>query len=163
MAFSPCEQYLYTAGDEAEIYQWDLKTRRCIARVGDTGAYNTTCLAAGNNLVASGSKMGSVNLYHVTDGKLEKEPFKTLMNLTTSITDLKFNHTSELLAFCSKWKKNAVKIAHIPSYTVYQNWPGVAPGVMKMPFCLGFSARSGFLACGNDEGKCHLFELAHFK
>lgn len=79
------------------------------------------------------------------------------MNLTTSITDLHFNHSSELLCFGSKWKKNAFKLAHIPSYTVYQNFPGVAPGVMKYPFCSGFSYKSEYLAMGNDEGKCHLF------
>ena len=31
-------------------------------------------------------------------------------------------------------QKNALKIAHIPSYTVYQNFPGVAPGVLKYAF-----------------------------
>jgi len=79
------------------------------------------------------------------------------MNLTTAITDLQFNQSSELLVFSSKWKKNSIKLAHIPSYTVYQNFPGVAPGVMKYPFCSGFSHSGEYLASGNDEGKCHLF------
>ena len=80
-------------------------------------------LAASPNgqLLASGSKMGSVNLFHINQETdlLEESPFKTLMNLTTSITDLKFNHSSEMLAICSKWQKNAFRLAHIPSYTVY--------------------------------------------
>ena len=84
------------------------------------------------------------------------------MNLTTAITDLKFNHSSELLTFCSKWKKNAFKMLHIPSYTVYQNFPGVAPGVLKYPFSLAFSSKSEFVAMGNDEGKAHMFQLDHF-
>ena len=65
--------------------------------------------------------MGSVNLFHIDPhtNVLETSPVKTLMNLTTTVTDLQFNHTSELLAYCSKWKKNAFKMAHIPSYTVY--------------------------------------------
>lgn len=61
------------------------------------------------------------------------------MNLTTSITDLKFGPTSEVLAFCSKWKKNALRLVHIPSFTAYQNFPGCAPGILKYPFCLDFS------------------------
>ena len=87
---------------------------------------------------------------------------KSIMNLTTAITDLKFNPTSQILAVCSKWKKNALKLIHIPSYTVFQNFPGVAAGVLKYPFCLDFSYSSEFFACGNDEGKAHLFHLSHF-
>jgi U3 small nucleolar RNA-associated protein 18 len=123
MAFSPCEKYLYSVGDEAEIYQWDLGMRKCLGKVSDTGAYNTTTIkvSPNGNLVATGSKMGSINLFHVDPqtSVLEESPFKTMMNLTTAITDLAFNHSSELLSFCSKWKKNAFKMAHIPSYTVY--------------------------------------------
>lgn len=84
------------------------------------------------------------------------------MNLTTSITDVKFNHSSELLAMCSKWKKNAFKMVHIPSYTVFQNFPGVAPGVLKYSMCFDFHYKSKFIAMGNDEGKVHMFELSHF-
>ena len=134
--------------------------------IADTGGFSTTKLAVSPNgqLLASGSKMGSVNLFHInaeTD-LLEDKPFKTLMNLTTSITDLKFNHSSEMLAMCSKWQKNAFRIAHIPSYTVFSNFPGVAPGVLKYPFSLSFSHQSEFLAMGNDEGKAHLFQFNHF-
>ena len=53
-------------------------------------------------------------------------------------------------------------MAHIPSYTVYQNFPGVAPGVLKYPFCGAFSRKSDYYAMGSDEGKCHLFLLNHF-
>jgi hypothetical protein len=37
--FSADDRYLYTAGDQAEIYQWDLKQRRCIAKIADEGAF----------------------------------------------------------------------------------------------------------------------------
>jgi len=63
--------------------------------------------------------MGTVNLFKVNDSTLDEKPFKTLMNLTTAVTDLAFNPTSELLSFSSKWKKNAFRLAHIPSYTAY--------------------------------------------
>jgi len=166
VAFSPDERYLFSVGDEAEIYQWDLNMRKCMGRVADTGGFNSMKLAVSPNgrLLASGSKMGSVNLFHISPetNLLEESPFKTLMNLTTSITDLKFNHSSEMLALCSKWQKNAFRLAHIPSYTVFQNFPGVAPGVLKYPFCVNFSHSSEFLAMGNDEGKAHLFQLSHF-
>jgi hypothetical protein len=34
------------------------------------------------------------------------------MNLTTAISDLKFDSTGQLLAVCSKWKKNALRLIH---------------------------------------------------
>lgn len=37
--FDKEERYLYTAGDQAEIYQWDLKQRKCVAKVADEGAF----------------------------------------------------------------------------------------------------------------------------
>ena len=48
-----------------------------------------------------------------------QKPEKTVMSLTTSITDLKFGPTSEVLAYCSKWKKNAIKMVHIESMTAF--------------------------------------------
>ena len=94
-----------------------------MGRVQDTGGFSTTAMALSPNghLLATGSKMGTVNLFNIDSDThvLEKNPFKTLENLTTAVTSLDFNHSSELLAFGSKWKKNAIKLAHIPSYTVY--------------------------------------------
>lgn len=67
VAFSKCETKMYSVGDQAEIYQWDLRNRKCIGKVQDTGAYSTTSLALtpAGDLLATGSKMGSVNLYHI--------------------------------------------------------------------------------------------------
>eukprot|EP00352_Strombidinopsis_acuminata_P000355 CAMPEP_0176340116 /NCGR_PEP_ID=MMETSP0126-20121128/1315_1 /TAXON_ID=141414 ORGANISM="Strombidinopsis acuminatum, Strain SPMC142" /NCGR_SAMPLE_ID=MMETSP0126 /ASSEMBLY_ACC=CAM_ASM_000229 /LENGTH=179 /DNA_ID=CAMNT_0017684129 /DNA_START=727 /DNA_END=1263 /DNA_ORIENTATION=+ len=165
--FSPCEKYLYTVGDEAEIYQWDLNMRKCIGRTGDEGNYSTTSVTVSpdGKLIATGSKMGTVNVFKIDEDSHTIEeggPIKTLMNLTTSVTDLKFNKTSQLLAYCSKWKKNAFRVAHIPSYTAFKNFPGAAAGVLKYPFVMDFSHTSEFLAMGNDEGKAHLYHLSHF-
>lgn len=121
-------------------------------------------LSPNGQLLATGSKMGTVNLFHVNKAgamMIDDAPFKTMMHLTTAVTSLEFNHSSELLAYSSKWKKNGLKLAHIPSYSAYKNFPGVAPGVLKYPFSLKFSHHSEFLALGNDEGKAHLFQLKH--
>jgi U3 small nucleolar RNA-associated protein 18 len=60
--------------------------------------------------------MGTVNIYSIEGGKIQEKPVKTIMSLTTAITDLKFGPTGQTLAFCSKWKKNSVRMVHIPSY-----------------------------------------------
>lgn len=162
IAFSSDEKYLWSVGDEAEIYQWDLTKRRCIKKIADEGGFNTTKIAVSSNglLLATGSKMGTVNLFNISPYTqlVEDKPFKTLGHLTTAITDLQFNKSTQMLVYCSKWKKNAVKIAHIPSYTAFQNFPdNSAPGVLKYAFCTGFSHDGRFLTLGNDQGKAHLF------
>ena len=142
VSFSHDDKFLYTVGDQADIYQWDLKQRRCVAKLPDEGSFQTTVIDASSDgkYLATGSKMGTVNIFSLDQPLNSKTvPEKTLMNLTTSITDLKFSPTSESLTFCSKWKKDAVRMAHIPSYTAFQNFPGSAVGILKYPLCLDYS------------------------
>ena len=140
--------------------------RKCIAKVPGAGNFNTThmVISPDGSMIATGSKMGVVNFYSVDAQThlIQNEPVKSVMNLTTAITDLKFNSTSQLLAVCSKWKKNAVRLVHIPSYTVYQNFPGGGLGMLKYPFCVDFSSTSEFFGLGNDQGAASLYHLNHF-
>ena len=88
------------------------------------------------------------------------------MNLTTAVSDLRFDQSGQMLAVCSKWKKNAVRIIHTGpggSFTGFQNFPaGHAVGVLRYPLTLGFSSDSQYFALGNDEGRAHLWHLSHF-
>lgn len=72
VAFNKEETLMYTVGDQAEIYQWDLKNRKCVARVQDTGAFSTTkvSLSPNGNLLATGSKMGTVNIFKIDDSRM---------------------------------------------------------------------------------------------
>lgn len=115
------------------------------------------------NQLATGSHSGIVNFYKINQSHtIDSSPIHSIPNITTAITDIRFNTTGQLLSICSKWKKNAVKLVHIPSYTVYQNFPGGGEGVLKYPFTMDFSYSSEFFAMGNDEGKAHLWHLSHF-
>jgi U3 small nucleolar RNA-associated protein 18 len=91
--FSGDERFLFSAGDQADIYHWDLRMRKCVAKVADEGAFHTTAIDVVDGHLATGSKMGSVNIFSIEDGEIQKKPAKTVMNLTTSITDLKFGPT----------------------------------------------------------------------
>ena len=167
-AFGRDGLHLFTAGDQGDIYQWDIRaTKKCVQRIADSGNFHTTCIDVSPNgqYIATGSKMGTVNIFDLDKGGVladNQEPAKTIMNLTTSITDIKFNPTSELLTFCSKWKKNAIRMVHLPSYKVYQNFPGAATGILKYPFNISYSHQGEFLAAGNDEGKAHLWYIPYF-
>ena len=126
--FSQDESYLYTAGDEGEIYVWDLVARKCIQRIADEGGFKITCLDASpdSKYLAAGSKSGTCNIYLLSQGLFAQDtpqsavkPVKTVFNLTTTLTTLKFHPSSQILLIASKWKKNAVKLVHLPSFTVF--------------------------------------------
>lgn len=99
ICFSPDDRFLFSVGDQAEIYQWDLKTKKCVAKYSDEGSFNTTHLVMSpdGRLLATGSYMGVINVYKfdsIKAHRLESNPMKSIMNLTTAITDLQFNPTS---------------------------------------------------------------------
>jgi len=63
--FSQDDHYLFTVGDQADIYQWDLRQRKCIAKLQDEGSFQSTCIeiSPDNKYLATSSKMGTVNIY----------------------------------------------------------------------------------------------------
>lgn len=165
VSFAKNGQELLGLGGDGEVYHWDVGTRRCIHKGRDDGCVKGTTLrvSSDSNLFATGSNSGVVNLYDrksFIDGK--SSPAKTFMNLVTSVDVLKFSADSQILAMTSKMKKNAVKLVHLPSNTVFSNWP-----TMKTPLqyvhTLDFSPGGGYLAVGNAAGKVLLYRLQHYE
>lgn len=71
VCFSPDDRYMFSVGDQAEIYQWDLNTRKIVAKTSDEGSFSTTHITMspdGKN-VATGSKMGVVNFFKYDQAK----------------------------------------------------------------------------------------------
>nr|XP_018915653.1 PREDICTED: U3 small nucleolar RNA-associated protein 18 homolog [Bemisia tabaci] len=155
---------LYSHGDEGEVYIWDVASRRCVRRFYDEGCIKGKSIAMSPNdqLLATGSSVGTVNIYKLPISSNNPTPIKTVMNLVTSITILKFNASSEILAMASGDKPNALKLVHFPSLTVFSNFPAMDTYI-KLPFALDFSPSSGYLAVGNNRSKVKLFRLNHFK
>ena len=83
------------------------------------------------------------------------------MNLTTLVSRLSFNHSSEILALTSKSKKDSVKLVHLPSLSVFSNWPtsGTPLGHVSG---VAFSRESEYVAIGNHRGKVLLYSISHF-
>ncbi|KAF2759960.1 WD40 repeat-like protein [Pseudovirgaria hyperparasitica] len=50
-------------------------------------------------------------------------PKKSLDNLVTTITCLAFAPDGQVLAMASRGKKDALRLVHLPSCSVFQNWP----------------------------------------
>ncbi|XP_016476862.1 U3 small nucleolar RNA-associated protein 18 homolog [Nicotiana tabacum] len=164
VAFTNDGQQLLSSGGDSQIYHWDLRTRTCIHKGVDEGSINGTalCTSPNGSLFAAGSDSGIVNIYNREEflgGK--RKPIKAIENLTTKVDFMKFNHDAQILAISSSMKKNSSKLIHIPSFTVFSNWPSPNQAV-HYPLCLDFSPHGGFMAMGNAEGKVLLYKLHHY-
>ena len=93
------------------------------------------------------------------------------MNLTTSINNLQFHPSSNILAISSKIKTDSLKLLHVPTQKVFSNWPksntplgrvtslDFSPGNTGSEYING----GGYMAIGNDRGKCLLYKLKGFE
>lgn len=157
------EETLYSGGSEGDLYEWDLRMRRCVRRFADEGSTQVTALSATESHLAVGSSSGVVNLYDRRGAKfMEGLPEKSLLNLTTSVDGVSFNSSSELLLMHSRWKKDALRLVHVASKTVYANWPNFKSHLM-LPFCASFSGDSKYLCVGNEEGQVSLNKIVYYQ
>jgi U3 small nucleolar RNA-associated protein 18 len=167
---------LISLGDDARAYVWDVRTRRCVGRWLDEGGPGRTELAVDGRgkYLATGSRSGVVNVYGADEAferttaksvdsttDIERKPLKAIMNLTTAATTLRFNPSGELLAAASRSEKDSLKLVHLPSLTVFSNWPraGTPLGHVRD---VAFSKGSEYMALGNDKGNVLLYSLAHY-
>jgi U3 small nucleolar RNA-associated protein 18 len=139
------------AGKNGEVTEWSVDGG-VVGRWTDEGAVGTTVIAlggssgregwlGGDRWVAIGSSSGVVNVYDrrawsendpsVESAKADSnngipkapKPLRALQNLTTPISHLEFTADGQVLAMASRWKNNAMRLVHLPSATVFKNWP----------------------------------------
>ena len=165
LTFSPDGEYLYSHGVGGEVYIWDIRNQECVHRFVDDGCIKGTAIAVSRNnrYLATGSNSGVVNIYKRTDFWTNPNPTpeKIVLNLTTTVTSLKFNPTTEILAMGSEVKDNAVKMLHLPSMTVFSNFPSFNYN-FKRPNCMDFSLNGGYFSIGNNKGAANLYKLKHY-
>ena len=148
------------------------------------GGRNGPAELGGDRWVAVGSNSGILNVYDRND-LIEKSPQKNDSNqkeqnrpeklkeirikklptptrvfeqLTTSISVVAFSPDGQLLAFGSQHKKDALRLVHLPSCTVYRNWPTEQTPLGRVT-AIAFSSKSDVLAVGNDVGRVRLWEI----
>lgn len=63
---------------------------------------------------------------------------------------------AQVLAIASSDKKDALRLVHTASGTVFPNWP-TQRTPLGYPHCLDFSPTSNYLAVGNDKGRVLLY------
>jgi U3 small nucleolar RNA-associated protein 18 len=130
-----------------------------------------TKTAVSSRHLAVGAESGVVNLYSEQTGysagkavatTQNRKPIKSIMNLHTSADLVRFNGDGQILAMSTRREKNSLKLLHVPSGTVFSNWP-TSKTPLNYVWSMDFSPESKFLAIGNDKGKCLLYRMMHYQ
>jgi U3 small nucleolar RNA-associated protein 18 len=163
---------LLSSGDDGVVHVWDLRTHRLLARHYDEGMQCSTAMdiAPADDTYVIGSDSGIVNAY-ATDAALSGggdptdfstaqhlKPTKVLTQLTTRINIARFNRDGSVLAMSSRTIKDALRLVHVPTMTVFHNWPTDRTPLHYVS-AVGFSPSGGWLAVGNDRGRALLFRM----
>ncbi|GBE59848.1 WD-40 repeat containing protein, putative [Babesia ovata] len=164
-----------TADKEANIYEWDLATGRCLHKFKDDHSLHLSSFAISpgaheefsrHAFVAAGSQMGFLNLFPLLPGAAEDEErscikrdlLKSYGNLSTPITSISADDSGKFIAYGSEHKKNALRIIHNPSGCVIGNWPTENVGLGRVTD-VAFASRFSTLAVGNRAGRVQFFRI----
>ena len=130
----------------------------------------------GDRWVAVGSSSGIVNVYDRREwaSSIHKQqpppgqpaytvpktpsPLRTLTQLTTPTSHLHFSRDGQMLVMASRWKKDALRLIHLPSCTVYRNWPTDKTPLGRVS-SVALSPDGAMLAVGNEQGAIRLWEI----
>jgi U3 small nucleolar RNA-associated protein 18 len=109
---------------------------------------------------------------------------RAIMNLTTKVDSLSFHPSGQILAVGSSevsrrlvllrakltfallctfldQKNDQLRLVHLPSLTVFSNWPTESTPIRKLQ-CCEFSPGGGYFAIGSSTGKVLLYRVQHF-
>jgi len=164
ITFSPDGRFIFSSGSDGDVYKWDVRSTRCIDRFQNEDGTITSALSSTSQYLAVGAESGVVNLYNndsTVSAYERRTPSKSIMNLQSSIDCMKYNHDGRILAMSTKREKDSMKLFHVPSQTVFSNWP-TSKTPLGYAWSLDFSPRSKFIAIGNDKGLCLLYKLSHY-
>lgn len=117
-----------------------------------------------NRWLAIGSESGFVNVYERSNGSNKTNNSKsifTLDQITTTISSLVFSPDGQMLCMASRALKDALRLVHLPTGTVFKNWPTSGTPFGKVT-SVAFSSHGEMLAVGNEQGKVRLWRLNHY-
>jgi U3 small nucleolar RNA-associated protein 18 len=172
MAWYPDGEGLVIASKGSEVIEFNMRTGTVESRWRDEG-FGTTTIALGGKdsgrWCAIGSESGVVNVYDRINGlpnsgsgytEIAPKPARVLEQLVTPVSLLEFSGDAQVLAMASHGKTDALRLVHLPSLSVYKNWPTSSTPLGRVN-CAAWSpgTSNGMLAVGNEQGKVRLWEI----
>ena len=162
-------------GKGGEAVEWDGRRKSAVARWIDEGAVGITVVTlggsetgpmhlGGSRWAAVGSSSGIVNVYdrrQWVDGEsvpAHPKPVRIFDQLTTPISQIELSPDGQILCMACRWKRDALRLVHLPSCTVYKNWPTNSTPLGRIT-ALAWSINSKMLAVANEQGKIRLWEI----
>lgn len=165
---------LSASGQGAEVCLWDLRMISSGGGSGlisrfqhEDGTHTSSLASAGvssDQWMAVGAESGAVSFFHSAPEAEQQWAFqrrRTVLNLTTKVTALAFHPSVQLAAAASDRGKDQLRLVHLPSGTVFSNWPTERSPLGRVR-CLDFSPGGGFLSLGDHRGRVLLYRLNHF-
>eukprot|EP00871_Galdieria_phlegrea_P003509 jgi/Galph1/4159/GphlegSOOS_G2845.1 len=155
VTFSPDGNHLLSCGENGMIHYFDLRMGGCIHKWMDTGASSLYCIQYSplGDGFAVGNGDGILHLYQTSATDMPSL-VKSFYHLTTPILDVCFHPDNQLLGFTSSILKNKVRLVHIPSRTIYANWPRPSHHLYRVQ-CMDMNEQ--YIALGNDHGRVALY------
>lgn len=173
--FSPDDKYLYSSGNNGQVYIWvcfkniyntvqDIRKKKPLNIFQDEGSMRTLAIDISNKYVATGSANGVVNVYKtdLVEQEQAPKPYHSILNLRTPSDLIKFNGDSQMLAIGSTAKEGAYRLVHIPSFSVFSNFPQDKQATSVTVSDFGFNPSSGLFAVAAAR-RVKLFRLAYYK
>ncbi|KAM0203813.1 hypothetical protein ACHAPA_006251 [Fusarium lateritium] len=165
-------------GRDGQVGEYSMESRSFVGVWHDEGCVGGIVLALGGHQgpavlgddrwVAVGSNSGITNIYDRNELLVLKSeevtikerptPTRVFEQLVTPITHIAFSPDGQLMAFGSQHKKDALRLVHLPTCTVYRNWPTEQTPLGRIT-AVAFGNQSDLLAVGNDTGKIRLWEI----
>jgi WD40 repeat protein len=165
-------------GRDGQVGEYSMESRSFVGIWHDEGCVGGIVLALGGHQgpavlgddrwVAVGSNSGITNIYDRNELVVLKSeevtikerptPTRVFEQLVTPITHIAFSPDGQLMAFGSQHKKDALRLVHLPTCTVYRNWPTEQTPLGRIT-AVAFGNQSDLLAVGNDTGKIRLWEI----
>lgn len=164
----------------SEIWEFDLSNSgKIIRKWKDEGGVGVTKIQVGggtnsdnilttrnggvraNRWLAIGSESGYVNVYDRKNSSNNSKPVAALDQLTTAISSLTFSPDGQILCMASRAVKDALRLVHLPTCSVFSNWPTSGTPLGKVT-AVAFSSHGEMLAVGNEQGKVRLWSLNHY-
>lgn len=168
-------------GRDGQVGEYSVEARRFLGIWLDEGCVGAIVLGLGGHQgpaalgddrwVAVGSSTGITNIYDrqnlldasssTPDDVTIRErptPTRTFEQLVTPITALAFSPDGQLMAFASQHSKDALRLVHLPSCTLYRNWPTEQTPLGRIT-SMAFGRQSDLLAVGNDTGKIRMWQI----